>query len=774
MNTGQAYLETHKRLITKPNQILVPLPLYIDGAVTGQYDKLQVEAMTMSIGILNRKARDKEYAWRPLGYVPNYAKEESRGKRIFVESGHMAAFDMYADLSDEEGEDAGVEEDIDKAADYHAILEVIMHSLNVLIDEGMEFDLHYKGQLYKKCELVFFVPFVKCDGDEGDKLCLSYRSRGKGVKQLCRYCQCPNEDTDNHKKTYPYKTETLLKKLYESGKQEQLRKMSQIVAKNAFHGMRFGLHNDRGIHGACPWELLHAVLLGIFKYCRDCFFEQLGKTSKATEELNSLAKEIGKLMARQSNRNKPRTKFAKGIYKGKLMAKEFTGVLLIMSALLRTTAGSDILRKAYKKNFRQEYQRKDWILLVETLLQWEAYLKKDQMKKSDVHRLKKKHQFLMFLLKTVGNRTTGMGFKTMKFHAIGHLAFDILMFGVPMVVDTGSNESHHKTTKVAAKLTQKDIKNFEKQTSMRLDDLHVLNLAMQELLGRPLWHYYSGYFKDDDFDEDIGDGTNNDDNNADMDVDNQDDDLEEGQTGGMEMNVLWNENAQDSGFRIVSRMKNRDNVEINAGLIDFLWDIQKGVQEFLPKMPIFAEHKRKGVMYRGHPNYRQKGPWYDWAMCRWEQGMYPAQIRCFIDLREMSDEGIEVEGVNIVLAKDVYAVVEVAEIDVETEPLSDIWTPITMDVGKLDKDGDVVQQKFRLVEAEYIMEPLCVIPNIGAKPSCQYLMMKDRDGWADDFLAWIRMDHKFDQMEMTEEPVEPPKKQEDSEEEGSSEGDSDE
>ena len=155
--------------------------------------------------------------------------------------------------------------------------------------------------------------------------------------------------------------------------------------------------------------------------------------------------------------------------------------------------------------------------------------------------------------------------------------------------------------------------------------------------------------------------------------------------------------------------------------------------------------------------------------------MYPAQIRCFIDLREMSDEGIEVEGVNIVLAKDVYAVVEVAEIDVETEPLSDIWTPITMDVGKLDKDGDVVQQKFRLVEAEYIMEPLCDIPNFGAKPCCQYLMMKDRDGWADDFLAWIRMDHKFDRMEMTEEElVEPPKKQEDSEEEGSSEGDSDE
>ena len=37
-----------------------------------------------------------------------------------------------------------------------------------------------------------------------------------------------------------------------------------------------------------------------------------------------------------------------------------------------------------------------------------------------------------------------------------------------MNVDTGSNETHHKTTKIAAKLTQKDITTFEKQTSDRL------------------------------------------------------------------------------------------------------------------------------------------------------------------------------------------------------------------------------------------------------------------------------------------------------------------
>jgi hypothetical protein len=116
-----------------------------------------------------------------------------------------------------------------------------------------------------------------------------------------------------------------------------------------------------------------------------------------------------------------------------------------------------------------------------------------QMQKIHVRRLQKKHRFLMFLLKKIGNRVKGMGFKVMKVHAMIHLAYDILMFSVPMNLDTGSNESHHKRTKVAAKLTQKDIKTFKKQTSNRCNDFHVLDLAMEEIDGRPLWEYYNGF-----------------------------------------------------------------------------------------------------------------------------------------------------------------------------------------------------------------------------------------------------------------------------------------
>ena len=744
INTGEAYLETYRKLITKPDrQILVGLPLYIDGAVTGQFNKLQVTALKMSLGILNRRARDKEYGWRSLGFVTNYSKEDSRGKKILVESGHVAASEMYLDMSEEEGENAAVEDDADKSADYHEILSVLLDSLKELIEEGMMVDIFYNGKLHRNCELVFFVPFVKCNGDEGDKLCGSYRSRGVNVKQLCRYCQCPNAETDNEGGMWPYKTEPMLKKLFENGNVEKLKDLSQIALKNAFHGLQFGLHNNRGIHGACPWELLHAILLGIFKYARDCFFAQMGPTSVTAEEINSLAKMIGALFSCQSDRTMPRTKFAKGILKGKLMAKEYTGVLLVMAAILRSQAGVDLLCRARKKNFHKSWQRQDWLLLVETLLQWEAYLSQDRMQKKHVHRLKKKHRFLMFLIKKVGNRTKGMGFKVMKFHAIIHLAYDILMFGVPMVVDTGSNESHHKTTKVAAKLTQKDIKTFEKQTSDRLDEFHLLDLAMEEMNGRPLWEYFSGFEHPDTVKKEKGI-----------------------QTGGMMFEVFWNDKINATAFEIQTRMANKNKVFIEAGLVDFLYDLQEELSDTVTKLQVYSEHSRHGQMFRAHPNYRGKGHWRDWVMIQWEEGDTPAEIWCYVDLTEIP-EGTEITlDSGMIVEHGVFAVVKCTTWVEDEEEItrSDLFTPLAKAVNPPNADNTFTRL-YTLVNVEAFKDPVVVIPNIGHEDKNQYFMVAPRFQWADDFAAWLEMPHQHDKMEMHEEEEESDEEEELTEEE---------
>ena len=131
------------------------------------------------------------------------------------------------------------------------------------------------------------------------------------------------------------------------------------------------------------------------------------------------------------------------------------------------------------------------IMLVETLLMWEHWLKSDVISLDHVQKARKKHQYIMYLIRKVGNRTEGMGLKIMKYHAISHLCDDIIDFGVPMNVDTGADEAGHKPSKVASKLTQRVKQTFEEQVGKRLVEKECLDLASHEMsTGQPLWHYW--------------------------------------------------------------------------------------------------------------------------------------------------------------------------------------------------------------------------------------------------------------------------------------------
>ena len=95
--------------------------------------------------------------------------------------------------------------------------------------------------------------------------------------------------------------------------------------------------NDHGIHGSCPSELLHAFLLGLLKYLRDIFFEMVGKDSEGARQVYS------RFSARQSDRTMPGTSFTRGIQVGKLMGKDYRGVLVIILVMVNSTKGRAIL-----------------------------------------------------------------------------------------------------------------------------------------------------------------------------------------------------------------------------------------------------------------------------------------------------------------------------------------------------------------------------------------------------------------------------------------------
>ena len=206
MNTGKCYIDTYNDLITNPQkQILVPTILYVDGTVTGQFVDLPITAVQIALGIHTRVARDKAHCWGTLGYIPDPSKVKSHGKRQLIDSGHVEGTNDCHELLQNEGQVAQ-NSNVHPSQDLHVMLEKILESYQKFQKKGLIWDFVYNGTVYYDIELVFFVPFIKCDTDEADKLCGSFTARGRNVAQLCRYCECPTRDSGNPLAKYPLKT----------------------------------------------------------------------------------------------------------------------------------------------------------------------------------------------------------------------------------------------------------------------------------------------------------------------------------------------------------------------------------------------------------------------------------------------------------------------------------------------------------------------------------------------------------------------------------------
>ena len=774
INTGRAYRKTYEKLITKPGkQVLLPILFYMDGAITGMYDHLPIEALKFTIGILNAKARDRFEAWKTIGYVTQFLKEDTTAKDIIREEAGMDAdcylSDPASDSEEEEDDDETArtgtatrqsrledeleseeeeeEEDGDSVAeptiascsaqDLHAMLNQMLASYRE-VESGFKWDMHYKGKTHQ----IEFIPFVLCikgDTKEHDNHCGKYQSRGKGVSNLCRYCDIKNDDTDEPYKTFTMKTQARIEKLVDEEDFDGLKNISQQHLENCWYTVKFGRHNEQGVHGACPLELLHWLNINKYKYLRSMFFAQTGKDTLLARKMNVLAKTMGYLFKRQSDRDKARTDFtAKGVKKGKLMGHEMTGLIIVLAAVLRSTKGRETLltesRGKQKEHFGVAHLVKDWALLLETMLQMEAWLKQDELRVYDVRRFGTKIKEVMALEKRIGDRQEGMGFRTFNFHAAVHISDDMLNFGVPANVNTLSNEMHHKPSKTAAIHTQRRAKTFNAQCANNLHDMDVVAYGLEEVNhGNCVWEYYY-----DVTEESTENNAQDDEENTQSQEDPEDNDAVEVQNSGVRTKFFYSEPEEKYVYTVHSRMKKKHRFQLGQELEDFLATVADELGDDVKHLPLFTVHKRENQIFRGSPYYLGK-PWRDWVMVNWggrrgRELILPAQIWMFLDLEDIPDGLAHPPGT--------YAIVESAEknTDEEEQGLSDIFVPFTKETDVEDGDG-AVKRKFYLVDVESFAYPCIMIPDVGNDDEAAWLRMKPKSNWIEDFVAWLRDEH---------------------------------
>ena len=771
INTGRCYRSTYKDLIGDDpttedgrTKALLGLQQYIDGCVTGQFDKLPLEILKFTVCIFGRTFRDSDEAWRNLGYVTKFVKGQSEAEDIILNSSHADAsrymkkpklsvndtpnsgsaapeFDLNAYINDDgEDDDDPSEPKIPEipAQDFHKMLQVMLSGLKTVQQSGgIPWDLEYKGKIYP-LQLIPFMMNVKGDTVEADKHCGSYGSRGKGVSQLCRYCCCPAPFSDHAYRDDPPKTVEMIQNLVKLGDTDALKKLSQQQIFNAWYEIQFGTHDKSGVHGCCCMEVLHWLNIGWYKYARANLFEQTGPSSNLSKHLNETAIHLGILLQRQSDREFPRTKFNAGVKKGKLMGHEMCGMMLVLAGTLTCTRGKELILEEARGKQREFLPNDefiaDWVMLIEKLLCFEEWLKQDELPVKSVNRASVKVRELMELHKIVGKRTSGMGNKTMNFHGTKHVPTDILNFGVPMNIDTGPNERHHKRDKKTAKKTQRRPGTFDLQVALKIIYRRCIDLGMQELAGRPKWNYYEG-FNHFDVSKEVNYACG---------------------VSGVRTD-FWFDAEGKVNCKVVSEMRHKKRFSFPAGTLDQVHQLLYSTEEYLSSVSVYTEYwvldpkfGPKKQIYRASPLYDGR-EWYDWCMmdCRPVDpddptkrigsdiepvAFTPCQLMCFVDLQGLPHDQ------QIGIAPGIYCVGEPST-EVKPEPgtwPSDLFEPYLKDsktiLGK-------TQHAIDFWPCDRILEPTSLIPDLDHEDERAFLRVVPRWQWADLFEQFVQQPH---------------------------------
>lgn len=583
INSGRCYQKSYEAVVKDPTrEALLLYPLQMDKITIDGAGRVSLEPLNGSLGIIKRNVRDRPEAWRPYGYMITDTIDDkiSRNKDL------LKALPLV---------EQNLSAPCRKLQDYHAMMNFILEEsgFKELQRKGFKWKLHYKGKTY---DVIFriVVPYLVGDTECHDRLCGQYTCRAGSVDYICRICETPTSHLGYSKANFPYRLPSKTTRLMKDQDLKALKEISMhYIPNNAMTSLVLGAQNNRGVHGACPPEILHVILLGHYKRLLEIFFDQVGSTtSKAYKDVTSLCIVMGRLLSRQSNRDLPRTNFTNGFSSAaNLMGHEVPGCLVVLLMVLQCEDFAKIFADPRYNNefkFGNENHRADWITLIEAYLEMEQWLKSEELPRREVSRLPRGVKWLMRQTKFIAPRNAGMNHRTVKFHFLLHLASDILDFGVLRNTDSSACESNHKpNSKDPANHTQMRRKTFIRQTASRyVENLTIAKAA--NLIKPPRKESPAG--------------------NEGLDI--------EISTGGAQFEVYRSKGAD--GLNVVCFEwfgEEAASIKLPNSLLIF---INNHVLDKVEGERVICSttHKRGEHIFRAHPSYFKR-PWYDSAMFNW-------------------------------------------------------------------------------------------------------------------------------------------------------------
>ena len=385
------YKETcdmHHQQLSTGKYLLHPLTLYIDKTGADGIMKNTLEPLVCTSTILTAKARQDSSNWFVLGYIPNMEYSSTAERKMNSSRRKTRSVNFR---------------------DYHRCLAVLLEPLKKLQREQTALTFRRGGDT-ARYRIICPIATVLGDNLSNNKLCGMLSNYTASSVRMSRCCLTAHEDTDqvphvctfvdgsvvhklcmdamgcchgykkNNDGTSPALQNTgdplssnlqpwlnHLAGLTTAAKRKDcisLRKLREDIADsllqnvygshcldNAFVGMDFG--SDSTIHQCTMADLMHSVEEGIFKHVIECILGVLSDKVKA--RIDKLVEQW--FTAKGSNRsgerpNYPRVNFTRGFCKPTMLsADERVGQLFIISLLLHTRQGMEVLQPRFDLNF---------------------------------------------------------------------------------------------------------------------------------------------------------------------------------------------------------------------------------------------------------------------------------------------------------------------------------------------------------------------------------------------------------------------------------------
>ena len=742
LNTGWWHGETSEEICKDDYDILLPLIFFIDAGKVTQ--RQSIEPVTFTLGIFDRKTRNRAEAWRTLGYMENLGNAEKSQKKKY--NSKM------------------------KLEDYHYILSVLFQDVKVMQGEngGFRFNLTLNGTTHN---VIFKIAIQNMMGDcmGLDKLCLFYGSNSLDTARMCRDCDVPPCLSDDPDYKCRYTKISDLDGLCKDG----FKKMSVHKLPNFMKEMYFGAR-DMCIYQCSPGEPLHAILLGLFKYEYEVFEGTIPK--KCLRLINHVIKYYYNHFSKQSCREMPTlAPFQNGIENCDVLgAKEqyarLFGILVALNnrEVIRSlcTQPRHVYDAEKKRSVQVDPMKltdvMNWYRLIEDSLILYQWIMSPEHDKSDVtaqnSSTESKGQLsirdFMRRYKSLIENRGGHGVKLLKFHQLLHYTKEIRKDGSIQNIDTGRCESIAVTMyKRIAIWTQRRQMSLTKQLAER----HLECVTAIEL-GRHLTKseisegrsFVTGtYTRTEGF------------QGSTFTISLVDCENEEHSYLKKTIMIDWKGVAVDCSYHstVYQNLTKRLYLNTDDGECLRSDSVVTGKTEYV---------SNDGTIFRAHPNFRSNGKWYDWCNLKWssDEKPVPAKIIMFLDLsgcsmmsdseihrlrNDIQDEIIEVTGtqkrrrypnrqrVDYLSKDDMWVVVRSAIsrddskiISASLEGNQNIYTVKSKIISRILLEDDC-----RILPVSAIDSPCYVLPgtfSTSIEHCSEFFVLDDMTKWDEKFL----------------------------------------